>query len=91
MWRREVGNEVLRLCRDKGWLLDVEFLAVAHRRGYRIAEVPVTWSEVPGSKVKLVRDSWGMFRGLWRIRRSLRHLNLTPQAGVDKVGVVCKN
>jgi len=74
MWRRQVGNDVLALCRDKHWLLDVEFVAVADRLGYCITEVPVTWSEMAGSKVRLLRDSWRMFRGLWRIRRSLRRM-----------------
>jgi dolichyl-phosphate beta-glucosyltransferase len=74
MWRREVGQHVLSFCKDKQWLLDVEFLAVAHRLGYRITEVPVTWTEMAGSKVRLLRDSWRMFRGLWQIRRSVRKL-----------------
>jgi dolichyl-phosphate beta-glucosyltransferase len=80
MWRREVGEAVLAHCREKRWLLDVEFLAVAHQLGYRIAEVPVNWSEVPGSKIRLLRDSWGMFRGLWSIRKSLRRMR-APEAG----------
>jgi len=71
MWRREVASAVLVFCEDKGWLLDVEFLALANRLGYQIAEVPVTWNEISGSKVNLVRDSWRMFVGLWRIRSSL--------------------
>ena len=37
--------------------LDVEILYVALALRYRVAEVPVTWTEVPGSKVDLVRDS----------------------------------
>lgn len=34
-----------------GWGFDVEMLAVARARGYRIREVPVIWSNPPGSKV----------------------------------------
>jgi len=85
MWRREVGEDVLARCEQQQWLLDVEFLAVADRLGYRIAEVPVSWSEVPGSKVRLLRDSWRMFCGLWKIRRALMRMHsdkteLTPAA-----------
>lgn len=72
MWRRKVGKDVMALCQDKRWLLDLEFLAVANRLGYQVAEVPVSWSEVSGSKVRLVRDSCRMFWGLWKIRRSVR-------------------
>ena len=75
MWRREAAAALLPLCLDNHWLLDVEFLGVAHRLGYRIAEVPVAWSEKAGSKVRLVHDSWRMFWGLWRIGRALGSLD----------------
>lgn len=72
MFRREVAQRLFALGQETGYLFDIEILALAHRLGYRIAEVPVSWSDVPGSKVRLMRDSWGMFCGLWRLRRSLR-------------------
>lgn len=75
MFRRETILELLRWCDDPGYLLDVELLAVAGRLGFRVVEVPVTWSEVPGSKVRVLRDGWRMFRGLWRLRRSLRTMS----------------
>jgi dolichyl-phosphate beta-glucosyltransferase len=83
MWRQEIGRNVLPLCQEKHWLLDFEMLAVAHDRGCRIAEVPVSWSEIPGSKVRLVRDSWQMFCGLWRIRKALkqRHIETKYRGG----------
>jgi dolichyl-phosphate beta-glucosyltransferase len=74
MWRRNVGRAVLDLCTDKGWLLDVEFLAMAQCMGYRIAEVPVNWSEISGSKVRLMRDIWTILPSLWKIRRSIRRM-----------------
>jgi dolichyl-phosphate beta-glucosyltransferase len=91
MWRRQIGQEVLALCKDKHWLLDVEFLAVAHLLGYAVAEVPVNWSEIAGSKVHLLRDSWRMFRGLWRIRRSLSRLHQPGvHFGQTKIGVLSR-
>jgi dolichyl-phosphate beta-glucosyltransferase len=74
MWRRHVGQAILDLCADTHWLLDVEFLAIAHRLGYRVAEVPVNWSEITGSKVRLVRDSLRILPGLWKIRRSIKRM-----------------
>jgi dolichyl-phosphate beta-glucosyltransferase len=76
MFRRETLLELLGWCGDAGYLLDLELLAVAQRRGCGVVEVPVCWSEVPGSKVRLVRDSWRMFHGLWKIRRSLQAVNV---------------
>jgi dolichyl-phosphate beta-glucosyltransferase len=31
-------------------------------------EVPISWAEEAGGKVKLVRDSWRMARDVWGIR-----------------------
>jgi hypothetical protein len=54
--------------RMRGFSFDVELLMMAQRRGYRIAEVPVNWHHVPGSKVNLVTDSAKMVRDLFVIR-----------------------
>ncbi len=71
IFRREVLPSLLGLCCESGYLFDLEILAWAHRLGYRIAEVPVSWRDVPGSKVRLLRDGWSMLRGLLRLRRAL--------------------
>ena len=47
---------------------DVELLYLAHRKGYRVAEVPVEWHYGPGSKVNPLRDSWRNFRDVLRVR-----------------------
>jgi glycosyltransferase involved in cell wall biosynthesis len=36
-----------------GWGFDVELLAVARSRGYKIQEVPITWSNGPDSRVNV--------------------------------------
>lgn len=55
-----------------GWTFDVEILAVAHHRGYRIAEIPIHWYYQPRSKVNVWNDSLKMARDLLLIRRKLR-------------------
>lgn len=47
---------------------DVELLYLAHRRGYRVAEIPVEWHYGPGSKVNSLRDSWRNFKDVLRVR-----------------------
>jgi dolichyl-phosphate beta-glucosyltransferase len=86
MWRRQVGQDVLPRCCEHHWLMDLEFLAVADCLGYRIVEVPVNWSEIPGSKVRLLRDSWQMFRGLWKMRRSIERMR-SDQDGLRQISV----
>jgi dolichyl-phosphate beta-glucosyltransferase len=51
-----------------GWSFDVELLAIARRRGYRIVEIGIPWYYTPGSKVNVLHDSWRMFLDLLTIR-----------------------
>ncbi len=54
-----------------GWAFDVEILTIAHHRGYTIVEIPITWYYNPGSKIKVLSDSFRMFLDLLSIRRNL--------------------
>jgi dolichyl-phosphate beta-glucosyltransferase len=69
MFRREVAQRLAPLCQQQGYLFDVEILWWGQQLGYRLREVGVAWQEVPGSKVRLLRDGWRMLRGLWHLRR----------------------
>ena len=51
---------------------DVEVLWIAHRLGYRVAEVPVRWTDDPRSTVRPIVDSLRMLSDLVRIRRADR-------------------
>ena len=51
-----------------GWSFDVEVLAIARELGYTITEVPVLWYYREGSRINVFKDSWRMFRDLWRTR-----------------------
>ncbi len=51
---------------------DVEFLFVAQHNGLRLAEIPVRWNDVEGSKVSVLRDTRRMISELNQIRRNAR-------------------
>jgi dolichyl-phosphate beta-glucosyltransferase len=68
LFRGSVAHELFSRMRIRGFSFDVEVLMMAQHRGYRIAEVPVNWTHVPGSKVNLVTDSVRMVRDLFVIR-----------------------
>ncbi|MGE3467009.1 MAG: dolichyl-phosphate beta-glucosyltransferase [Pyrinomonadaceae bacterium] len=51
---------------------DIEFLFVADRHGLRLAEIPVRWNDVAGSKVSVVRDTRRMIGELMQIRGNAR-------------------
>jgi dolichyl-phosphate beta-glucosyltransferase len=78
MFDGPLGRDLFAASRETGYLLDVEVLALANRRGFPVAEVAVNWCERPGSKVRLVRDSLKMLRDLWRLRGRLRALPPIP-------------
>lgn len=55
--------------RMSGIGFDVELLFLAARRGYRVAEVPITWYFDPDSRMRLLADSLNLLREIWQIRR----------------------
>ena len=69
MFRREVGRQLFCLTEETGYLFDLELLVLANRFGYKVAEVPVNWTDVPGGHLSVTGDLVGILSGLWRIRR----------------------
>jgi dolichyl-phosphate beta-glucosyltransferase len=67
-FRADAAEELFRLQVLDGWTFDVEVLFLARRKGYRVAEIPIPWYYVPGSRIRLLRDSFAMLADLLRIR-----------------------
>lgn len=78
--RKAAFQKVLPLLEEKRFGFDMELLSLLLLHGAQIEEVPVNWTDTPGSKVHLLRDSVDMFRGLLRLRHKLRRLAATPGA-----------
>ncbi|KAJ5992698.1 Dolichyl-phosphate beta-glucosyltransferase [Penicillium sp. IBT 35674x] len=53
---------------SEGWIFDVEMLMLAEFANIPVAEVPIGWREVKGSKLNVLRDSIGMAWGLALLR-----------------------
>jgi glycosyltransferase involved in cell wall biosynthesis len=53
-----------------GFAFDVDLMVNLMDHGCDVREFPIDWSETPGGKVHLIRDSFRMFRDVLRIRRS---------------------
>jgi hypothetical protein len=71
-FRGTVAEELFGVQQMEGWTFDVEVLYIGLRRGYRVVELPIPWYYEPGSRVRVVRDSFVMFADLFRIRRNWR-------------------
>jgi dolichyl-phosphate beta-glucosyltransferase len=72
MFTKESAHRIFAGLSEDGYLFDIVVLAMADRLGYETVEVPVRWSEIHGSKVRLVRDCSRMLFGLPRVARLIR-------------------
>lgn len=54
-FKRDAAQRIFSASRINGWGFDIEILALAKKWGYKMKEVPVTWYEIGGTKLKLVR------------------------------------
>ncbi len=69
MFRADVVAKLFEGLHERGYLFDLELLIHAKQLGCRIAEVPVNWMDVPGSRLSLWRQLLPITAGLWRLHR----------------------
>ncbi len=62
LFRAEVGKKLFTLQKINRFAFDVEVLSLALRYGYKISEIPLAWTAIPESKVRIIRDGLEM---LW--------------------------
>ncbi len=53
-FKRRAAAEVFGRQRVFDWAFDAEILYIAARRGFRVKQLPVTWRDEPGSKVRVI-------------------------------------
>lgn len=63
-----IARELFAEAKIDRFAFDVEILALAKKRGYRIFDIPIRWVNAPGSKVNPILDSPQMLFDLCRIR-----------------------
>jgi dolichyl-phosphate beta-glucosyltransferase len=68
MFTAEAAAKLFPLQTAERFSFDVELLYLARKFHMKIAEVPINWENVPGSKVNLVLDSLRMLRDVIRFR-----------------------
>lgn len=70
LFRQSVAQDIFSVARIDGYGFDLELLYLARQRGYRIAEVPINWTDQPGSKVRVLSDGLRMLGEMLTIRRN---------------------
>jgi dolichyl-phosphate beta-glucosyltransferase len=63
----ESVNDIFPKCKIDGWSFDVEILFLAKKLGYSIKEVPISWANSLGTKVKIKGEVIAFF-DLFKIR-----------------------
>lgn len=66
-FRREAAHDLFARQRIGSIVFDAELIFLARRRGYRLASVPVQWSDKRGSRMRVrpglaLRVAWDLFR-----------------------------
>jgi dolichyl-phosphate beta-glucosyltransferase len=68
LFKRECARTIFENNVSKGFSFDVEILFLAKKLGYKVAEIPIAWHSVPGSKINLLIDSPLMLLDIIKIR-----------------------
>lgn len=67
---RNCARSLLPLVKDNGWFFDTELLLLAQKYNFRIAEIPVLWTEGKSSSVRIITTAIRDFFGLLRMKFS---------------------
>ena len=65
---REAAHILVPAVVNNHWFFDTELLVIAEKRGFRIKELPVEWTEDPDTRVKIASTALEDLRGLARLR-----------------------
>lgn len=71
-FRGDVASEIFQIQTMNGLGFDVEAVAIALARGYKVVEIPINWYFDPDSRVRPVHDTIRMVREVWQVRNNLR-------------------
>ena len=66
--KHHIAQELIPVIQDQAWFFDTELLLLAERKGYRIKEIPVEWTDDPDTRVRIARTAWEDVKGLFRLR-----------------------
>ncbi|MBI4867990.1 MAG: glycosyltransferase family 2 protein [Candidatus Wallbacteria bacterium] len=84
LFKRHVCQDIIPRAIQDRWTYDPELVYLAHASGYKIAEVPVEWSNDPATRVRLLQDVLGSLRGLAAIYTNHRLGLFLPEGGSSR-------
>lgn len=78
LFTAQAAEDIFYRSHCDGWAFDVELLYIALLRMYTIKETPITWTYNGNSRVKLLADSWQMFKDVLNLKRYLDRSTIQP-------------
>jgi len=66
--RAAAAQDLAKMVQERRWMFDVDLLLCARSLGLSVAERPVVWSDVPGSKLRIARTAREVLGALIRLR-----------------------
>lgn len=68
LMRMDVAKKIFGSQKIERWGYDSEIIFLAKKYGYKVVEIPVTWSNDDRTRVNLFKDVWRSFTDLIKIR-----------------------
>lgn len=68
LFSNTAAQTIFNLQKIDGFSFDVELLFLARKNAFKISEIPINWTNIEGSKVRLGVDSAKMFFEIFKIR-----------------------
>lgn len=65
---RKAAHYIFTNMHVEGWIFDIEVIIIARHFKIPVTEVPITWQEVDGSKMNIMKDAIRMLVDLLIIR-----------------------
>jgi dolichyl-phosphate beta-glucosyltransferase len=67
MFRKNAALDIFDHQYDNAYVAEAEIVYVAHKRGWKVLELPVIWTDNKDSRIKPFRDSARSFIGVFKI------------------------
>lgn len=67
-FKNKIAKRIFQKVTIYSWAFDAEALFICRKLKIKLAQAPVTWSNVQGSKVSLSKDILGSLKGIIKIR-----------------------
>lgn len=67
MFPRHIARDIFSHTREASFFGEAEVVYVAERRGWRVKELPVAWSDNRDSRIRPLREAWRSFWGMFRV------------------------